>query len=202
MVAVAADQNFDLNLTSGRIRVRRIGSSTAPLVLFVHGLSAHLHAFDFIVERLAAPDRQLVALDLRGRGRSEITPLGTYGLDAHCSDVLEVVTRLGADRFDLVGWSMGAMIGICAADRAPERLRRLVLIDGAGGNVDPGALDRVIKGLARLDMVVEQPSAYIEAVRTASGISPWTPFWDLYFEYELSSQGSGFKSDNQQIGVS
>jgi len=198
-MAAFTEQDFDLRLTSGRVRARRIGSPKAPLVLLVHGLSAHLHAFDDIVDILTAPDRQLVALDLRGRGRSEITPAGTYGLDAHCRDVLEAATLLEADQFDLVGWSMGAMIGICIANSAPERLRRLVLIDAAGGDkIDPGAVDKVAKGLARLEMVVEQRSDYVQALKTASGISPWTPFWDRYFEYELGPHGRGWKPTNSK----
>lgn len=193
-MAASTGQDFDLKLTSGRVRARRIGPPKTPLILLVHGLSAHLHAFDDIVEALAAPDRQLVALDLRGRGRSEITPAGTYGLDAHCRDLLEAATQLEADQFDLAGWSMGAMIGIGIANRAPQRLRRLVLIDAAGGDkIDPGALDKVTKGLARLEMVVERRSDYIQAIKAASGISPWTPFWDRYFEYELGAHGRGWK---------
>ena len=65
-MAAFTGQDLDLRLTSGRVRARRMGSPKAPLVLLVHGLSAHLHAFDDIVDILTAPDRQLVALDLRG----------------------------------------------------------------------------------------------------------------------------------------
>lgn len=187
------EQDFDLKLTSGRVRGRRIGSPMAPLVILVHGLSAHLHSFDDIVERLASPDRQLVALDLRGRGRSEITAAGSYGLAAHCHDILDAATQLGADRFDLVGWSMGALIGICVANRAPERLRRLALMDAAGGDIDPGAADKVAKGLARLEMVVKEPSDYVQGLKNAGGISPWTPFWDRFYEYELGPYGRAWK---------
>ncbi|HXA47441.1 MAG TPA: alpha/beta hydrolase [Burkholderiaceae bacterium] len=191
--AAMNDSQFDLSLKSGRIRVRRIGSSTAPLVLFVHGLSAHMHSFDHIIEKVANSAIQLVALDLRGRGRSEISPTGSYGLDAHARDVLEAATLLGADRFDLVGWSMGALIGICIAQCAPERLGKLVLIDHAG-KMDPAAIAKIEKGLTRLDMTVEQPTAYIAAVRAASGITPWTPFWEHYYQYELGPVQQGYQA--------
>lgn len=99
---------------------------------------------------------------------------------------------LGAERFDLVGWSMGALIGIEIAHRAPERLRRIVLIDHAG-QMDGAAVARVERGLARLETVVEQPDDYVEAVRVSSGISPWNDFWDRFFRYELGPYGDGFK---------
>jgi pimeloyl-ACP methyl ester carboxylesterase len=191
------DDEFDLKLTSGRVRARRVGSPDASLVLCVHGLSANMRGFDQIVKKLAQQDRQLVALDLRGRGRSEVTRAGTFGIAAHCRDLLEVATLLGSDRFDLVGWSMGALIGICVANRAPERLRRLVMIDAAG-QIDPGTSAAILKGLDRLDLKVEAASTYVEAIRSAGVITPWTPFWDRYFEYELGPDGEGFKATSSK----
>lgn len=193
-----AAHDFYLQLDSGRVRTRRIGSPNAPLVLFLHGLSAHLHAFDHIAERLAAPDRQLVTLDLRGRGRSEVTPPGTYGLEAHCRDVLQAASLLEAPLFDLVGWSMGAQIAIGVANRAPDRIRRIVLIDHTG-IAPPDAAAQARKGLARLDVVVKSPAAYVAAFQAASGISPWSAFWDHYFQYELGPQGKGFKATTSKL---
>ncbi len=185
-------QEIDYRLASGRLRARRIGAPEAPLVILLHGLSANLHGFDSLVERLAAPDRRLVAPDLPGRGRSEITPAGSYGLAAHARDALELASLLGAQRFDLVGWSMGALIGIEIAHRAPERLRRIVLIDHAG-RMDSAAVARVEAGLGRLEWVVDHPNDYVEAVRAASGISPWSDFWDRFYRYELGPYSEGFK---------
>jgi pimeloyl-ACP methyl ester carboxylesterase len=189
---------FDLQLASGRIRARRVGSPTAPLVLLLHGLSAHLHSFDFLVDRLAGRNLQLVAVDLRGRGRSEITAAGTYGLDAHSRDVLEIATLLGAQQFDLVGWSMGALVGIGVAALAPQRLRRLVLIDHAG-NMDAGPIDKITKGLDRLELAMDQPQTYLDAIRLGGGIKPWSPFWDNYYGYELQPCRDGFKATTSKM---
>jgi pimeloyl-ACP methyl ester carboxylesterase len=48
-------------------------------VVCVPGLSANLCGFDRLAERLAGEALQLVAIDLRGRGRSEVTGPGSYG---------------------------------------------------------------------------------------------------------------------------
>ena len=186
------EDDFDLQLDSGRVRCRRFGSADAPLILCAHGLSAHMCAFDRIFGRIGNHNRQWVMLDLRGRGHSEITPDGSYGLDAHARDLLEVATLLGSERFDLIGWSMGALIGIRIANLAPARLRRLVMIDHAG-RMDPGICSTIIRGLERLDMVVNGPAAYVDAMRSASGITPWTAFWEPYYRYELAAYGQGFK---------
>jgi pimeloyl-ACP methyl ester carboxylesterase len=178
------DSQFDLRLTSGNIHMRRVGPANGRLILWVHGLSAHMHAFDHMIQKLAAPGVQLVALDLRGRGRSQITASGSYGLDAHARDILEVADLLGAEQFDLVGWSMGALIGICVANLAPKRLRKLAMLDHAG-QMDLAAIEKIQNGLGRLDVIAVQPADYVAAVRIASGITPWTPFWEHYYHYEL-----------------
>ncbi len=176
--------DFDLSLPSGRIHARRWGTEEAPLLLCVHGLSANLCGFAYLAERLADSDRQVVAIDLRGRGRSEVTPPGTYGLANHARDILAVATALGADEFDLVGWSLGALISMRVALRDGARLRSVTLIDHAGPS-DAAALAPIRDGLARLDAVAPTLDAYLEDVRAAGFIDPWSEFWDAYYTYEL-----------------
>src|ERR1700754_3263141 len=119
---------FDLDLTSGRVHAQRFGEPDTPLLLAVHGLSANMHGFDYLAPSLVVDGgRHVVAVDLRGRGGSEITAPGTYGLESHARDIFEVATLLGHDRFDWVGWSLGALIGVLAAKKEPQRIRRLGL---------------------------------------------------------------------------
>jgi pimeloyl-ACP methyl ester carboxylesterase len=101
-------EEFELDLPAGRVHAQRFGREDAPLVVPVHGLPANMHAFDYLAEHLVEQrDRQVVAVDLRGRGGSEVTPGGTYGLAAHARDVFDIASTLGAERFDWVGWSLG-----------------------------------------------------------------------------------------------
>ena len=86
-------EDFDIPLGSGRLRVRRWGAADAPAVVCVPGLSANLSGFDRLAERLAGETLQLVAIDLRGRGRSEVTGAGTYGWRNHARDVLGIAER-------------------------------------------------------------------------------------------------------------
>lgn len=182
---------LDLELTHGRVHAQRWGAAGAPLVLCVHGLSANMHAFDFLAGQIMGPHRQVVAIDLRGRGRSEITPPGSYGLASHAEDVLEIAAQLGAERFDYIGWSLGALIGITVAGRAAERLRTLTLIDHA--NREQDVVNAAVRiGVNRLDAVVDRPEDYVAAVRAAGAISPWNEHWDRIYGYELLPAGSRF----------
>src|SRR5690349_24057946 len=99
-------QPTDLRLPSGSLRALRVGPGGGAPVLCVPGLSANARSFDRIAAALAGAGRDVIALDLRGRGFSPATAPGTHGWLHHAEDVLEVATQLGAERFDLVGHSM------------------------------------------------------------------------------------------------
>lgn len=182
--------DFDLDLPSGRVHARSWGGEDAPILLCVHGISANLTAFSFLAERLSGPERRVVAFDLRGRGRSEITAPGSYGLDGHARDVVAVADALGADTVDLAGWSLGALIAMRVARDHSTRLRSVALIDHIGP-AQGAALAPVRAGFARLDAAVATPQAYLDSVRRAGVVDPWTPFWDEHHTYELAEQPDG-----------
>lgn len=182
--------DFAIPLPSGRIRARRWGAPGAPLLLCVPGLSANVCAYTRIAEQLASDNRHIVAMDLRGAGRSEVTPPGSYGMENHARDVLGVADALDAEHFDLVGWSLGALIAMAVAVQAGPRLRSVTLIDHAGPT-EPAALVPVRESLARLDLSVSRPQDYLAAARAAGYIEPWSPFWDDYFTYELEQRADG-----------
>jgi pimeloyl-ACP methyl ester carboxylesterase len=185
-----AAEPFDLELPSGRLHGERSGPADGPLVIGVHGLSANVRSFDGLAPRLAAAGRHFVSLDLRGRGASEDSGPGTYGLRSHAADVLAVADAHGAERFSVIGWSMGALIGTALAEMANDRLERLVLIDHAGA-MDETAVDAVIAGLARLDAHFDSREAYLDALRAAGHITEWGPFWDAFYGYEIAERGPG-----------
>ncbi len=184
-------EEYDVTLESGRLRVHAWGPRDGRVVLCVHGLSAHGQGFEPIAPALAELGFRVLAPDLRGRGRSDVTPPGTYGLLAHARDVIALADDAGAERFDVVGWSMGAIVGMEVAHLAGERLRRLVLIDHAGV-ADPEAIDAVRAGLARLDAVVPTVDDYLRAIRDAGAAKPWDEHWEAYYAYELGPVDGGF----------
>jgi pimeloyl-ACP methyl ester carboxylesterase len=190
---------FDLALPSGRLRALGWGrkgpggggADGRPLVVCVHGLSANARSFDAVAGRLAREGRRVVALDLRGRGQSEVTGPGSYGWEAHARDVLEAASRLaGSERFDLVGHSMGAFVSMQAKALAPARIRRLVLIDAAG-SPEPAAIPPILAGLARLGPLFPSADAYVQAVRAGGTVSPWGPVWEAHYRHELEEPREG-----------
>ena len=97
----------------------------APLVC-VPGLTANSRAFAGLANELT--DARVVSMDCRGRGRS--TKQVPYGIDLDADDVLAVINDLGVQRAILIGHSLGAYVVTDFAARYPDRVERLVLVDG------------------------------------------------------------------------
>lgn len=104
--------------------------ATRPVMVFLHGLGA-----DQATWRLLTPHfeqrYQLVQLDLVGSGRSRLADYDyeRHGdLAGHAADLLDVLRTLALYDVVFVGHSVGAMIGVIAAVREPQRFSKMVLI--------------------------------------------------------------------------
>ena len=183
------------------MHVESHGDPSGHLVLCVHGLSANCRSFDRLVPALVADGYHVVTMDLRGRGRSEITAQGTYGWDSHVRDLLEIADRYGAESFDLIGHSMGAFIGMTLAANQPQRCTRLVLID-AVGVPEPSAMIPIAQSVGRLGRTHPSPAVALSQVRNSGVINPWNEFWDNYFEWELEPVESGVRVRTDLAAVS
>jgi 3-oxoadipate enol-lactonase len=183
-------KDSDIPLQSGRLRVRRWGAADAPAVLCVPGLSANLCGFDRLAERLAGDTLQFVAVDLRGRGRSEVTGAGTHGRRNHARDVLAIADAVGAPSFAVIGQSSGAAIAMTCAQLEPSRIERLVLVDLAG-SPDERALAPVVASVSRLGAVYPSAQVAIALIKQTSIIPGWDEYWDRYFLYELRDVPGG-----------
>jgi pimeloyl-ACP methyl ester carboxylesterase len=99
-----------------------------PLVLAIHGITSTSRTW--LATARALGDRAaLIAVDLRGRGRSSELPR-PCGLDVHARDMIAVLDALGLERAVIAGHSLGAYIAARLARTHPERVSRLVLVDG------------------------------------------------------------------------
>ena len=94
-----------------------------PLVL-LHGAYMNVDGMAPLLGPLAE-QRQVIALELQGHGRTADAdrPITYEGM---ADDTAAVMTHLGIERADVVGYSMGAGVGLQMAIRHPERVRKLV----------------------------------------------------------------------------
>jgi pimeloyl-ACP methyl ester carboxylesterase len=185
-----AARRLELPLSAGRLAARAWGSS-GELVLCLPGLAATSGTFAAVAPALAERHR-VVALDLRGRGRSEATPPGSYGWEAHARDVLEAASLLGADRFAAIGHSMGAYVAMQAAALAPRRLARVVLIDSAG-RPDHLAASRLLLAVRGLTTTRGSVEEHAHALRAAGVVQPWSDVWEQALLDDLVASSDGVR---------
>lgn len=106
-----------------------------PALFMVHGASQDTLSWQHNIE-FFAQHYSVYALDLPGHGKSAL-PAG--GPNCNSADnaqyLLDVMAALHIDSAVLMGHSMGGGIVTQAAVMAPERVRGLVLVDGASVNV-------------------------------------------------------------------
>jgi 3-oxoadipate enol-lactonase len=100
------------------------GPPDAPVVLFSGSLGSDVTMWD---DQAALAGRyRVLRIDHRGHGGSPV-PDGPYSIDEMADDVLALLDRLGLERVAYCGLSLGGMVGLALAIRAPERIERLVL---------------------------------------------------------------------------
>ncbi len=131
--------------------------AAAPCVVFVHG-ALHDHSVWTLLARWYANHGYTVlAPDLPGHGRSAGPPLTS--VEALADWLLAVLDAAGVRQAALVGHSMGSLVGLEAAARAPERASTLVM----AGTAYPMAVSAALLESART-----RPLAAIDAVNTFS----------------------------------
>jgi len=97
----------------------------APTLIFAHATGFHARVWDAVIEHF--PGHRVVALDLRGHGRSGGGPVADWRLMV--SDVIALLEALDITQAVGIGHSMGGHVLLqCAAD-VPALFSRLVLFD-------------------------------------------------------------------------
>lgn len=110
-----------------------VGTGAQTLVL-ANGLGGRLYAWAPLVEALASRYR-IITWDYRGLFDSG-TPehLHHLGIRFHAEDLRTILEREGVQRATLLGWSMGVQVALEMAVLYPERVHKLVLINGTHGH--------------------------------------------------------------------
>ena len=117
---------LDVGGKSARMRYLRAGSG--PALLLVHGLLGYSFSWRFCIPALAQ-HATVYAIDLLGTGFSDRPAKLDCSFNASAERLLQFMDKTGLTSCDLLGTSHGGAVSMMAAALAPERMKRLILVD-------------------------------------------------------------------------
>lgn len=132
--------------------LREWGDAEAPLIVMLHGWMDVSASFQFLVDALAG-DWHVVAPDWRGYGLTSWSSAGCYWLPDYLGDLDAILERLSPDDpATVVAHSLGGNMALMYSGARPERVARLVNLEGLGmaGDAPTKAPSRLAKFLSEL----------------------------------------------------
>src|SRR4051812_40343365 len=146
--------------------------SGEPLVLLHGGIGAG-EMFGAILPELSA-GRRVITVDLQGHG-------GTADVDRPlrpelmADDIAALLDHLGLEQADLMGYSLGGLVGLRTAIQHPERIRRLVLVAVAFRR--DGSHPEVVAAMKQMSPAAAEPMKqsplYEQYARLAPRVEDW-----------------------------
>jgi pimeloyl-ACP methyl ester carboxylesterase len=199
------DKFEDKYVTANGLRLHYAdwGGHGQPTLLLVHGLNVQLHTWDPIAD-LLRDEYHVLAVDLRGHGDSQWAADG-YRLTSFLADIEAFADELRLGSFDLVGHSLGGLIGLAYGAKHPERLQHLAVCD-CGPEVRKGALREVRQKIVGGALDVRGFKDEEEAEQFFRSQQPgWRDvFYELHARYQLRENWFGklvWKADPELFWV-
>jgi len=118
---------------SQRLRLHYVdwGNESKPLLLLIHGGRDHCRNWDWVARALRE-EWHIVAPDLRGHGDSQWAVGGAYALIDYTLDIAQLLDVLQPFPVTIIGHSLGGSIALQYTGTYPDRVRKVVAIEGLG----------------------------------------------------------------------
>jgi pimeloyl-ACP methyl ester carboxylesterase len=118
-----------LDLDAGEVQIVEHGPRDGQPIVLIHCFTCAINWWDEITPLLDR-DHRVVAVDLLGHGGSE-KPGSGYSMEHQAEAVAQALERLGVRRAEVVGHSIGGVVAVALAERSPELVERVAIIDTA-----------------------------------------------------------------------
>ena len=105
------------------------GNPSAPPLILKSWRLDHSRSWDHMAQALRATFH-VVAPDLRGHGESDWATGSSYSLADHVYDLTRLVKSADFEKVTIIGHSMGGMVSLTYAGAFPDKVSRLVVLDG------------------------------------------------------------------------
>ncbi len=199
-----AVRRVEVKTSGGAISALAWGAGHPELVL-VHGGAQNAHTWDTVALAL---DRPLVAVDLPGHGHSSHRDDHGYWPAENAATLEHALRELAPDARAVVGMSLGGLTSLALADRAPDLVRQLVLVDVTPGvnREKSSAIAQFIDGpefFESFDEILDRtvqfnPTRSVSSLRRGvlhNAVEAGDGRWR--WRYDLPRRGSGEGDDGQ-----
>lgn len=145
------------------------GNVSAPPLILVHGGLDHCRNWDAIARELQ-PHFHVIAPDLRGHGDSEWAKGSSYSLTDNVYDLTRLMRCAELQDVAIVGHSMGGMVALACAGTYPEKVSRLVVLDGAFlSSSEPAPIaEQMTRWIDQLDRISEHRESTFGTIEEAA----------------------------------
>jgi aminoacrylate hydrolase len=175
------------------------GRDDGDIVMLSPGLGGSGSYWEPNVAALGARYRILL-YDHRGTGRSDRALPDDLSVEAMADDLIGLMDAIGVDRAHLIGHAAGGVIGLALALKAPERLGKLIIVNG-WSTLDPH-FARCFD--VRLELLRKSgPEAYVRAQPIFLFPAPWISLNSARLDAEAASHVAHFPpSGNVEMRIS
>ncbi|OWW22800.1 alpha/beta fold hydrolase [Noviherbaspirillum denitrificans] len=147
--------------------VRHWGSEGAPKLFMTHGWMDVSASFQFVVDCLQ-DDWHVIAPDWRGFGMTENSGADCYWFPDYLGDLDAILQHYSPEGpVNLLGHSMGGNVSCVYAGVRPERVAKLVNLEGFG------------MGATRPEQAPQRYAKWLDELRTPSGMRPYASREDV-----------------------
>ncbi len=161
-----------------------------PTIVLLPGLTANANEFDGLIKAGLSPRFRVLTLDLRGRGQTE-KPATGYSMADHAADVLGLLELLGTQQVIMGGHSFGALLTLYIAAHHPERIRKMIIIDGAA-KLHPRVRELIQPSLNRMGRVFASWDEYIKTMKQNPAFHGWwDPTIESYYRADVQTNADG-----------
>ena len=175
------------------------GSEGKPALILVHGGLDHARNWDWVARDLCR-DYRVYAIDLRGHGNSQQAPGATYTIAEHLLDLAALIEVIGEDKVDLIGHSLGGAVVMTCAGVIPERIRKVVSIEGLGPppnhSVNDPASQRLRRWIHQIrELEKLEPRSYSNLEEAVTRMKKVNPHLSDEVARNLTLHGTNWNSD-------
>ena len=138
-------EDIRIEVAGVELAAKQWGDTDKPAIIALHGWLDNAASYDQLAPHLS--QYRIIALDFAGHGYSGHRPEGMhYHTMDNVDDVIGLADALDLNQFILMGHSMGAGIAAYTAASFPDRVTKLVLIEGVGTHAsEPAEAPKILR---------------------------------------------------------